>query len=167
MIEPATPENEDERLAALRALGVLDTAPERIFDDIVAVARAIFGTSMAHIPLIDKDRQWLKARVGHDIVETPRDVSFCAHAILRDDALVVPDAREDPRFHDNPYVEGEGLRFYVGQPLRVADGAAIGTLCVADLGLRDDPTQAQLDALAALARLTVEALLARKRDAAK
>ncbi len=163
MIEPATPPDEEKRLEILRELGVLDTAPEREFDDIVTIARAIFDTKMAHITLIDRDRQWFKSRIGLDVAETSRDVSFCAHAILRDTALVVPDAAEDPRFHDNPAVTGgPKVRFYVGQPIRMADGTAIGTLCVDDAAPRDEPTQTQLDALAALARLAAEAFASRK-----
>jgi len=163
MIEPATPQDEEARLAKLHELGILDTPPEREFDDIVAIARAIFDTKMAHITLVDRDRQWFKARIGLDVEESARGISFCAHAILRDTALVVPDAEEDPRFHDNPAVTGgPKVRFYVGQPIRMADGTAIGTLCVDDAAPREEPTQIQLDALAALARLAAEAFASRK-----
>ncbi len=162
MIEPATPEDDDDRVAKLRALSVLDTPPEREFDDIVAVARALFDTPMAHLTLVDKDRQWLKSRIGLDGDEAPRAISFCAHAILRETALVVPDTLEDPRFHDNPIAaQAPHVRFYVGQPIRLADGTAIGTLCVDDIVPRDEPTQAQLDALAALARLAADAFARR------
>ena len=137
--------------------------PSANSDDIVVLARAIFDTKMAHITLVDRDRQWFKARIGLDVEETARGISFCAHAILRDTALVVPDAEEDPRFHDNPAVTGgPKVRFYVGQPIRMADGTAIGTLCVDDAAPREEPTQTQLDALAALARLAAEAFCARK-----
>lgn len=163
MIEPATPQDEEKRLRVLRDLGVLDTAPEREFDDIVAVARALFDTPMAHLTLVDQDRQWLKSRIGLDGDEAPRAISFCAHAILRETALVVPDTLEDPRFHDNPIAaQAPHVRFYVGQPIRLADGTAIGTLCVDDIVPRDEPTQAQLDALAALARLAADAFARRK-----
>jgi GAF domain-containing protein len=163
VIEPATPENDDDRVAKLRALNVLNTPPEREFDDIVAIARALFDTPMAHLTLVDKDRQWLKSRIGLDGDEAPRAISFCAHAILRDTALVVPDTLEDPRFHDNPIAaQAPHVRFYIGQPIRLADGTAIGTLCVDDIVPRDEPTQAQLDALAALARLAADAFDRRK-----
>jgi GAF domain-containing protein len=163
MIEPAIPPDEEARLAKLRDLSVLDTKPEREFDDIVAIARAIFDTPMAHLTLVDKDRQWLKSRIGLDGDEAPRSISFCAHAILRDTALVVPDTLEDPRFHDNPIAtQAPQVRFYVGQPIRMADGTAIGTLCVDDIVPREEPTQTQLDALAALARLAADAFAWRK-----
>lgn len=158
MIEPPIPSDEAERLAALRALHVLDTAPERVFDDIVAVAAALFAAPYAVISLVDADRQWFKASVGIDVAETPRASSFCAHGILTDGALVVPDAREDPRFHDNPLVtDAPHVRFYVGQPLQLAGGQTIGVLCVIDVEARPDPAPTQIAALAALGRLTVDA----------
>lgn len=163
MIEPPIPSDEVERLAALRALHVLDTAPERVFDDIVVVAASLFAAPVAVISLVDADRQWFKASVGIDVAETPRETSFCAHGILNDGTLIVPDASEDPRFHDNPLVTGaEHVRFYVGEPLRLSGGQTIGVLCVIALEARPDPTPAQIAALAALGRLTVDALAWRK-----
>ncbi|OYX37385.1 MULTISPECIES: PAS domain S-box protein [unclassified Sphingomonas] len=126
-------EGELARLAALAALDVLDTPAEREFDIIAELAADRFNTPIALVSLIAADRQWFKARVGLDISETARDVSFCAHAIEGDDVMVVPDATKDPRFADNPLVLGEPhMRFYAGAPLVLASGRRIGTLCIID-----------------------------------
>src|SRR3712207_6631246 len=127
------PSDEADRLRALHELDVLDTGAEAEFDDIVALASRICGVPMSLVSLIDADRQWIKAKVGTDVTETTRDVSFCAHAILGRDLLVVPDARLDARFADNPgVVTDPGVRFYAGAPLITTDGYAVGTLCVVD-----------------------------------
>ncbi len=111
------PGNETDRLAALYALDVLDSGPEKDFDDIVALASTVCGVPTALVSLIDMDRQWIKARVGTGRTGTDRDLSFCAHAILGKTLLVVPDARQDPRFAANPLVTGEPfIRFYAGAP---------------------------------------------------
>lgn len=168
MIEPATPANEPERLATLRELGVLDTAPERVFDDIAQIAKELFGVPIALISLIDADRQWFKANIGLQASETPRAVSFCGHTIMRDAALVVPDATEDPRFHDNPLVTGApNIRFYAGHPLRLPDGATIGSLCVIDDTVRDEPGPEKLAAFAALSRLAIEIFASRAAQSRK
>ena len=127
------PVDEPARLAALYDTGVLDTAPEEDFDDIALLASEICGTPMGLVSLVAVDRQWFKAKVGLDIDETGRDLSFCAHAINGHDLLEVPDATVDERFADNPFVTAEGgLRFYAGAPV-VLDGTyAVGTVCVAD-----------------------------------
>lgn len=149
----AKPANEYSRLAVLEALGILDTAPEEDFDDIVAIAAAICDVPVATITLVDSQRQWFKARVGVDAAETPRDIAFCAHAILTPDSpLVVPDAAADARFSDNPLVTGEGYRFYAGVPL-IADGMPVGTVCVLDFKSRE-LSDRQLAALEALSRQT-------------
>jgi signal transduction histidine kinase len=146
------PPDEADRLAALHDLDILDTPPEQEFDDIVALASGICGVPMSLVSLIDADRQWFKAKVGAAEPETARDVSFCAHAILGRDLMVVPDARRDPRFADNPAVRGEpGVRFYAGAPLVTSDGFALGTLCVVDHEPRR-LTFEQLQALRALSR---------------
>ncbi|MGB1558336.1 MAG: hypothetical protein ACPHCJ_11180, partial [Oceanococcaceae bacterium] len=95
------PAHEDRRLSALRGLQILDSLPEQEYDDLVQIAAAVCRTPTALISLVDKDRQWFKARVGLDATETERDVAFCAHAILDQELFVVPDAHEDPRFRDN------------------------------------------------------------------
>jgi GAF domain-containing protein len=162
MIEPAFPPDEEARLAELRALDLLDTAAEREFDDIVAIARAHFKVPIALVSLIDAQRQWFKAGVGLDAAETPRDISFCAHAIHRSGPLVVPDATLDPRFHDNPAVQGgPHVRFYAGQPLALPSGHRIGTLCVIGREARDDLDADALAVLAALGRLVLDAIALR------
>ncbi|RYF63166.1 MAG: GAF domain-containing protein, partial [Comamonadaceae bacterium] len=133
MQEPTTPANEDDRLRVLRELLILDTPPEERFDRIVAFAAQEFDAPMALITLVDADRQWFKARVGMDLAETPRNISFCAHAILNPETMVVPDATQDPRFHDNPLVTGDSnVRFYAGAPLTLPSGESVGTLCIID-----------------------------------
>jgi GAF domain-containing protein len=133
MQAPPLPANEAERLAALHALLILDTPPEQRFDKIVAFAASEFDVPIALLSLIDRERQWFKANVGLAACETGRDISFCGHAILAPDIMVVPDALDDPRFADNPLVTGEpGIRFYAGAPLILASGAALGTLCLID-----------------------------------
>jgi GAF domain-containing protein len=133
MQAPALPDNEAERLAALYALLILDTPPEQRFDKIVAFAASEFDVPIALISLIDRERQWFKANVGLPACETARDISFCGHAILQPEVMVVPDALLDERFADNPLVTGEtGIRFYAGAPLILPSGAALGTLCLID-----------------------------------
>jgi PAS domain S-box-containing protein len=147
----ARPENEVARLASLRAAKLLDTAAEREYDDVVTLAAKICGTPIALVSLVDDQRQWFKARVGLDATETPRDVAFCAHAILEDEVFIVGDAQQDDRFFDNTLVtSGPHVRFYAGAQLRAPDGNALGTLCVIDRVPRslDAEQRAALEALA-------------------
>lgn len=163
MPQPAL--SEAERQRALDAYRVLDTLPEPAFDDLVRVAAAVCNVSQAAVTLIDRDRQWFKAGLGLDLVETPRAVAFCDHTIGAPDALTeIADARVDPRVRDNPYVTGESgaVRFYAGAPLVTPGGAAIGALCVVD----DVPRQLdarQREALSSLARIAMNLLEARHR----
>jgi anti-sigma regulatory factor (Ser/Thr protein kinase) len=151
--------SEADRLAALQRYQILDTAPEQAFDDLALLASQICGTPIATITLIDADRQWFKARIGIPVQETPRSISFCARAIGKDELFVIPDARDDERFRDNPFVTGEPrIRFYAGAPLLTPDGFALGTLCVADVVPRT-LTPGQTRALDALRR-QVQAQLA-------
>ena len=153
MLRPAKPDNEAQRLAALHATRLLDTPREQAFDDLVNLASAICGTGMAAVTLVDEDRQWFKAQHGFDGTETPRDESFCAHAILEPQRLMlVEDAGQDPRFFDHPAVtQGLEVRFYAGVPLLDADGLPLGSLCVFDPA-PGSLTTSQADALQALAR---------------
>ncbi len=128
------PPDEGQRLAALRALNILDSAPEAEFDSLAKAASVVCDTPISLISLIDADRQWFKANVGlPDVRQTSRDIAFCAHAIGSDALLEVPDALADPRFADNPLVTGQPeIRFYAGSPLRLSNGNRVGTLCVID-----------------------------------
>lgn len=132
-MEPPVPEDEVERLAALRSLGLLDSLPDERFDRITRMAQRIFDVPIALVSLVDEDRQWFKSRQGLEVSETPRSVAFCAHAIVEDDLLVVEDATADERFADNPLVRGDpDIRFYAGAPIAGPDGQVLGTLCVID-----------------------------------
>jgi diguanylate cyclase (GGDEF)-like protein len=163
MGRPLPPANEEARLAALRSFEILDTAPEQGFDDLVVIAAGICAVPMASESLIDRDRQWFKARLGLDDEQTIRDTSFCAHAILTPQAItVVNDATQDARFSDNPLVmEEPGIRFYAGAPLVSQEGFALGTLCVIDKQPRHLEAF-QLQALEALSRQVTHLLEMRR-----
>ena len=164
MSSPPIPANDVARVAALRALGILDTPPEPNYDDLTRLAAQICQVPIALISLVDADRQWFKARVGLDPAETPRELSFCAHAIAepQTDVFVVPDASADPRFAANALVTGAPhIRFYAGTPLVTHDGWALGTLCVIDRVPRQ-LTPDQLHALTTLRRHILDALELRR-----
>lgn len=152
------PENESQRLRSLRALNILDTPPEERFDRLTRVARRLFDAPIALMSLVDEDRQWFKSRPGLDFPQTPREHSFCAHAILDEGVFVVRDAFDDERFSDNPLVRTfPEIRFYAGCPVRGPDGSALGTLCVIDHEPRDVDDE-DIDALRDLAGLAEQEL---------
>ncbi len=156
------PANETLRRAALENYAVLDTPPEQAYDDLARIAAQICGAPICLVSLVDEARQWFKARVGIEAVETPRDVAFCAHAILQRDVFEVPDARLDPRFADNPLVTAApSIRFYAGAPLVTPDNFALGTLCVIDRKPRR-LNETQREGLAALSRQVVAQLELRR-----
>ncbi|MBS0630700.1 MAG: PAS domain S-box protein [Verrucomicrobia bacterium] len=151
----------------MHSTGLLDTPPEREFDDIAALAAEICGAPIALVSLVDEKRQWFKARVGYEAQETPRDVSFCAHALELDDLLIVPDATTDPRFADNPLVRGEpGIRFYAGAPLKTEAGDTLGTLCVIDRRARQ-LSERERRALRVLADNVIHLIRLRRSEAAQ
>jgi len=132
------PPNETQRLAALRSYDILDTLPELAFDRITELAQRLFGVPIVLVSLVDQDRQWFKSCVGLGVSQTERQFAFCAHAILSQEPLVVPDARLDERFRDNPLVTGAPhIRFYCGAVLQTEEGFNLGTLCLIDYSPRD------------------------------
>ncbi|MFO0556513.1 MAG: ATP-binding protein [Polyangiales bacterium] len=152
MKAPSKPENESERLTALRATELLDTHAEEAFDELVSAVSKLLDVPIAIVSLVDEERQWFKARVGLESEQTARDVSFCGHAILESGPMVIPDACDDARFKDNPLVLGPPhMRFYAGVPLLMPTGEAVGTLCVADQRPRT-LSEAQIEALESLAK---------------
>ncbi len=156
------PDNETERLAALREYHILDTGAEQAYDDITALAAYLCEAPIALISLVDESRQWFKSRVGMNRQETPRDVAFCAHAILQSEPLIVRDALKDARFADSALVtRAPHIRFYAGFPLSSPEGFALGTLCAIDRKPRQI-TPRQKTAMLALAR-QVMALLELRR----
>lgn len=156
MISPIIPEDEKQRLEKLRALKILDTAPEERFDRLTRMAKRMFGVEISVLSLIDDGRQWFKSKASDiDLPdETSREISFCGHAILGNDVFVVEDALEDHRFKDNPLVtENPNIRFYAGYPLKVNNGSALGTLCIID----DEPREFEPEDLQLLKDLGVMA----------
>ena len=165
-MEAPLPKNEATRLKALRQLQILDTAPEKGFDDITRLAALICGAPTTLVSLIDANRQWFKSKVGLDVSETPRSIAFCAHAILQPDIMIIPDALADKRFATNPLVSNPPhIRFYAGVPLITPDGQALGTLCVIDYVPRELEPQ-QIESLRALGRQAVVQLELRRSLAA-
>ncbi len=157
------PANEDLRLKALYQYGLLDSEPEQDYDELALLASRICGCPIALVVLLDKDRQWFKARVGLEATETHRDHAFCAHAIVQpDQLLLVPDTTSDARFSDNPLVTGDPrIRFYAGVPLTNAEGMPLGTLCVIDRRTRNLSAE-QIQSLKALGRQATRLMELRK-----
>lgn len=159
----AIPANETQRLQALREYSILDTLPEKDFEDITRIASEICQTPISLITLIDAERQWFKSAIGIDGTETHRDHAFCAHALnTPHEILKVKDSREDERFSGNPYVTGDpNVVFYAGVPLVNADGYALGTICVIDKKPRE-LNEMQLSSLQALSNQVVKLFELRK-----
>ena len=156
------PENEAARLAALDATGLLDSEAEAVFDRLTFLAAQVTDSPMALLTLVDERRQWFKSRVGLAFGETPRELAFCSHAILRDEPMLVSDARQDLRFRDNPLVTGAPrIRFYAGVPLADAQGYRLGTLCVLDREPRRLRAR-ELRALCELAEIAMEEIRRRR-----
>jgi diguanylate cyclase (GGDEF)-like protein len=149
------------RQAALYALGVLDTEPEKEFDRVARLAKRLLSVPSALVSFMDHDRQWYKAREGVDTTEVDRSLTFCTHVVADRQPLVVADAREDGRFSANPYVLAEGgVRFYAGVPIHSPDGHALGTVCVFDSVPRDLES-GELDGLVDLAAVVEDLIAAR------
>lgn len=165
MIPPELPDNEANRLKALESYELLDTLPESDYDDIVRIASLICDTPISLVTLIDKDRQYFKARKGLDVNETPREFAFCAHAINKpNELLIVPDSRQDLRFMDNPLVSNDPhVVFYAGVPLVNEDGHALGTLCVIDHKPRE-LTREQEASLKSLGKQVMNVMSLRKKN---
>jgi diguanylate cyclase (GGDEF)-like protein len=139
---PEIPADEAKRLRSLKSLFILDTQPEERFDRITRLSCKVFSVPIAWLSLVDKERQWFKSRQGCALPETSRQSSFCGHAILQDEPLVVQDAHLDARFADNPLVVGEPhIRFYAGQAIHSPDGSRVGTLCIIDRQRRQFPDE--------------------------
>lgn len=161
------PPNEAARLEALRKYDILDTEPEAVFDDLAILASTVTGSPIATFTLVDAERQWFKSMIGLEHRETEREVAFCAHTILEEEALVVPDATRDPRFRDNRLVlDAPGVRFYAGVPVRSREGLNIGSVCVIDRQPRLALLDHQRAALEAIAR-QASAMLELRRTAAE
>ena len=159
MQAPHPPKDEARRLRSLHDLLILDTPPEERFDGLTAYASALFNVPIALVSFVDAERQWFKSRVGMDACQTDRDISFCGHAILEDEVMVVEDARGDPRFADNPLVTADpSIRFYAGAPIVLSDGTKPGTVCIIDRRPRvlDEADLAHLRELAQVAAQELE-----------
>jgi GAF domain-containing protein len=131
MIVAPLPITEHERLQALYGLMLLDSGPEERFDRLTHFARQEFDVPIARLSLVGRDRQWFKSHPGLGICETARDISMCSHVVNAEVPLIVPDTRQDIRFHDNPLVLGPPhIRFYAGLPLTLPAGQTVGTLCL-------------------------------------
>lgn len=158
------PDNEKERLKALSSYNILDTLPEKEFDEITELASAITGTPICLISLIDKDRQWFKSKIGLDVDETPRNISFCQYAILENKVYEIEDATQSALFKKNPLVTGDpNIKFYAGAPLTDPNGYNLGTLCVIDRKPYKLTSQ-QTESLNLLAKSVVNLLLLKKKN---
>ena len=171
-MQPAPlPEDERQRLQALHDLQVLDSGAEEEFDALIRVAALVCQVPISLISLVDAERQWFKANIGlPGAAETPRDVAFCSHAILDAEVFEIPDATQDPRFHDNPLVtSAPDIRFYAGAPVVLDSGHRVGTLCVIDRkpGSLNATQREALQSLAAATAWRVAASLRQVSNAAR
>ncbi|WP_031594160.1 GAF domain-containing protein, partial [Pantoea agglomerans] len=154
MKAPEIAADEAQRLSQLRALNIMNTPAEERFDRLTRLARRLYDVPIALVSLLEADHQWFKSAQGYEPAGSPRDISFCGHAILQDEIMIVEDAAEDERFYDNPLVTGEPhIRFYAGCPLRAPGGAKMGTLCIIGREPRqfNEEDQATMRDLAAMA----------------
>ena len=165
MKKPEIPDNEDSRLKELESYSILDTLSEEDYDDITSLASEICGTPISLISLVDENRQWFKSHHGLNSCETPRDYSFCAHAInAPDDVFIIEDSTKDPRFEDNPLVTDEPyVIFYAGVPLVTKNGFPLGTLCVID-NKPNVVSDGQVKSLRVLAKQVIKLLELRKNE---
>ncbi|MBL7560361.1 GAF domain-containing protein [Olleya sp. YSTF-M6] len=165
MIAPEKYIKEAERLTELKSYNILDTLPDQDYDGLTKIAAQICEVPIALISLVDDNRQWFKSSYGLDATETPRDVSFCGHAINdKNNTLIVEDARKDERFFDNPLViGGPEVIFYTGVPLKSSNGLPLGTLCVIDSKPRV-LSDSQNEALKALSKQVINLLALRKKN---
>lgn len=159
MKKPRHPANEAKRIAHLRALKILDSAPESRFDNITALASSVFDCPVALISLVDEDRQWFKSRCGLETEQTDRDISLCGHVVEQGEPLIINDTREDELSQDNPLTldDDKPVIFYAGAPLKLESGLVLGSLCVIDHKPRQF-SQAQMDNLVRLATLVMDEL---------
>lgn len=156
MIEAPIPENEAERLEALKSLGILDTQRDEQFDRITRLALKVFDVPISTLTLIDDKREWFKSCQGLPVREGARAISFCGHALLSEDIMIIPDTQKDVRFASNPMVRGEPhIRFYAGVPVKDINGYRLGVFCIKsreprELSLEDQQLLKDLAAWAAL-----------------
>lgn len=163
MIIPKLPINELERLNAVRSYDILDSLPDDDYDNITQLIASICDIPIALITLLDEDRNFFKSHYGIPFGESPRDTSFCGHAILEDDILIVPDARKDERFIDNPLLKEQQAIFYAGVPLINPEGYPLGTICVFDHQPRE-LTDEQINTLKTLSKQVVNLLELRRKN---
>ena len=160
MQEPRLPDDEADRLSALYALNILDTPREERFDRITRVLQELFKVPIAYIALVDENRQWFKSMQGLNTKETPRNASFCGHTVLQNNPLIIPDAKKDIRFRDNPLVTGEpNVRYYAGWPISAPNGQNVGTLCMVDRAPRDYPNEKCIRLFRDLAEMAEDQLM--------
>lgn len=160
-IPASKPDDEHERIHALHEIDILDADEEEIFDNLTRFASDLFRTPISLVSLVDENRQWFLSRHGLDACETPRTQSFCAHAILnKEEVMVIPDASQDDRFSDNPLVTGSpGIRFYAGAPIVSDDGHALGSFCIIDTQPRYDFKGSDHDKLKHFAQMSMREIM--------